>query len=69
MTQDKLNKIIDRENENLEEQAVRKATDIISNISRLRANIANSEAQITELQAELKKIEILKLDPIQILGA
>lgn len=68
MTQEQLNRIIERENESLEDKAIQQATRLIAAISQRRQSIADFEREITQLQDELKKIEITKLDPVQILG-
>lgn len=69
MTTDKLKEIIEDKNRDLERETVREAEKIIGEIGRLRSNIKNAEAQIRDLQANLKKLEITQLDPISILGA
>lgn len=58
MTTEKLKEIIDEQNRNLERETVRQAEKIIGEIGRLRSNIANAEAQIRDLQADLKKLKI-----------
>lgn len=68
MTQEQLNRIIEGENERLEEQTVEKARRIIASISQHKQSIRQAEENIVQLQQELKKLEIVKLDTVQILG-
>ncbi len=68
MNADKLHQIIARKNEDLEDQAVRTAEQLITRISQLSAGIEEAKKEIAEAQKELKALEIQQLDPKTILG-
>lgn len=68
MTNEKLNQIIARKNEQLEQEAVYAAQRIIDGIAQCQGEIRQNEAQIATLREELKKLEIQQLDSTKILG-
>lgn len=68
MTSDKLQDIIRRKNEHLEDEAVATAGELIDRIGDLQCCIATAQKEILEAQAQLKALEIKKLEPTAILG-
>lgn len=68
MTNDKLNEIIKRKNEDLEESTVRYARNIIDAIGNNQVKVKALNKETEELRAELKSLEIEQLDATSILG-
>lgn len=68
MNADKLNQIIERKNERLEERAVNEAQRIIEKIADLQIAKQDADTKIIELRAELKKLEVQSVDAKSILG-
>lgn len=64
----KLNELVARKNEQLEEEALNHARQIINDIAREQQRVQDSAKRISELQAELKALNITSLDPKTILG-
>lgn len=69
MTEQKLKDIIARKNEQLEQNAVGHATEIINAIAECQQDIVESNKRIETLRAELKALEIQQIKPESILGA
>ena len=67
MDASKLARIIERKNEQLEDNTVRQAELIIEGIVRRQKDIAKANEEITELRAELAALEVPQLDPATIL--
>lgn len=63
-----LNLIIFRKNEGLEREALREAEQIIENIAKYQGIIADSQDRIIELRANLKALQVKRLDASAILG-
>lgn len=68
MTNDKLKQIIARKNEQLEQQAVNRASEIINEIATLQQAKKDADAEIVTLRAELKTLEVQQVDETSILG-
>lgn len=68
MTTDKLNSIIAQKNEQLERQALNRASQIIDEIAEQQRIIAQSQKDISELRAELVGLQIEQINPVSILG-
>ncbi len=68
MNADKLHQIIVRKNEELEDNAVRTAEQLITTIAQLTAGIEEAQKGIQAAQKALKELEIQQLDPKTILG-
>ncbi len=64
----KLNNLITRKNERLEQDALDNASSIIDAIAAEQQKIADSNKRIGELQAELKALEVNQIDPAKVLG-
>lgn len=69
MTEQKLKDIIARKNEQLEQNAVSYATEIINAIAECQQNIVEANKRIEALRGELKALEIQQIKPESILGA
>lgn len=69
MTEQKLKDIIARKNEQLEQNAVSYATEIINAIAECQQDIVEANKRIEALRAELKALEIQQIKPESILGA
>lgn len=69
MTEQKLKDIIARKNEQLEQNAVSRATEIINAIAECQQDIVEANKRIEILRAELKALEIQQIKPESILGA
>ena len=68
MNTDKLTKLITRKNERLEEDALREAESLIAEIIDQQARIRTAEARIVECRAELKALEVDRIDQAAVLG-
>lgn len=68
MEQDKLKKIIDDRNEDLEREALRNAEGIIREISNEQKRVSDSQARISELRKQLKELSVEQLSHDDILG-
>lgn len=68
MTNDKLEQIIARKNEQLEYDTVRRATEIIDEIAEYQQAKVEAEKKIVELREELRKLEIPQVNKVEILG-
>lgn len=68
MNTQKLQSIIDRENEDLEEKALHTAKSLISQIVQARARIIAAQKEIEECRKELKALEVTQLNPADVLG-
>ena len=63
-----LKQLVKRQNEQLEEQAIQKATRIIQSISELQAEKVRIDRLIADYRTELKALQIQQIDEISILG-
>ena len=68
MTNDKLNAIIDQKNEQLERQAISRASQIIDEIAEEQRIISRAQLSISELRAELVALEVKQISHASILG-
>lgn len=68
MTNDKLSEIIQEKNERLERDAVDRARRIIDQIAEYQSAKVDAETKIIALRDELKKLEIVRVEPTSILG-
>lgn len=68
MTTDKLNSIIAQKNEQLERDALRRASQIIDEIAECQSIIAQNLAQIDILRKELTSMQVEQIRPESILG-
>ena len=68
MTTDKLHTIIAQKNEQLERDALRRASQIIDEIAEEQATILKSQKNISELRAELTSLQVEQINPVSILG-
>ena len=69
MKSDQLRQIIQNKNDHLEYAALKSAGEIIESIAREQQTIVTCHARIAPLRAELKTLEVEKLDASEILGA
>lgn len=63
-----LKQLVKRQNEQLEEQAIQKATRIIQSISEYQAEKVRIDKLIADYRTELKALQIQQIDEISILG-
>lgn len=68
MDSDKLNSIIERKNDHLEQDALNEASNLIDLITREQGIIEYSNNRIAEYRARLTALEVKQLDPKAILG-
>ena len=68
MTNDKLSAIIDQKNEQLERQAISRASQIIDEIAEEQRIISQAQLNISELRAELVALEVKQISHASILG-
>lgn len=68
MTTDKIQHLINTENEEREEQMLRQARNIIREISHEQQKILDANKRVEELRAELKSIETSTIDATSIIG-
>jgi hypothetical protein len=68
MTTDKLHTIIAQKNEQLERDALRRASQIIDEIAEEQAIILKSQKNISELRTELTSLQVEQINPVSILG-
>ena len=68
MDTNKLQNIVSQKNERLEREALNNAEAIIEQIAVKQDLIVKTTKEITELQEELRQLEIRQLDPNKILG-
>ena len=68
MTLEQLHKIIQDKNEQREEHTVRTAANLIDRIVSEQRLIADAEARIKELRAELVTLQVEQLDSAAVLG-
>lgn len=68
MDSTKLNSIIKRKNERLEQDALSSAEELIAEIIVCQAVIKQHEARIVECRQELKALEVEQIDQSEILG-
>lgn len=68
MTTDKLNSIIAQKNEQLERQALNRASQIIDEIAECQSIVAQNLAEIDTLRKELTSMQIQQIKAESILG-
>lgn len=68
MNNDKIRQIIARKNEQLEENAVHSARQIIDAIARLQQTKIDADKEIQSLRSELKTLEVQQVNETSILG-
>ncbi len=68
MNTQKLLAIVERGNDRLEEQTTRAAEVLISNILAQRQRIKEIEADILDMQDQLKNLEVTRIEPKDVLG-
>lgn len=68
MDNNKVREIIARQNELSEEQAVRRAHEIVARIARLHTEKSEADAEIAELRKELQNLQAPKIEETSILG-
>lgn len=68
MDRNKLNKIIEKQNEEREYQALRQAESIIAEIAKEQNHKRQADERIVELRGELKALEVEQLDQAEVLG-
>lgn len=68
MTNDKLQKLVAEENEQLEREAAQCAKDLIGRIARNKRQIEGLKADTLDAQSELRSLQVQQLDPVSILG-
>lgn len=68
MHNDKLKQIIARKNEQLEHEAVNRASEIINEIADYQQAKVTADAKIVELRAELKALQIQQINETSVLG-
>jgi hypothetical protein len=68
MDANRLNRIIDDKNQQLESDALRDAAHLIESIAYEQLQITKAEARIAELRKQLTELNIPQLDGKQILG-
>jgi len=68
MDTNKLQSLIAQKNEQLERDALRRASDIIDAIADNQATIEDAQANIVALRKELTAMQIQQINPVSILG-
>lgn len=68
MDRDKLNRIIEKQNEEREYQALRQAESIIAEIAKEQNRKRQADERIVELRTDLKALEVEQLDQAEVLG-
>ena len=68
MTTDKLNSIIAQKNEQLERDALRRASQIIDKIAECQQTIAHHQSEVELLRKELVSMQVEQIRPESILG-
>ena len=68
MTTDKLQSIIAQKNEQLERQALNRASQIIDEIAECQTIVAQNLAEIDILRKELTSMQVEQINPVSILG-
>lgn len=68
MKTETIHKIIQRKNEDLEQEAVAEARSLIDAIGSYQRAIAETEKQIADCRKRLAELEIAQLDATKILG-